>query len=132
MMNRLFEDFETTSRPATASGKAPAPPPQAQLRDLGEAVSMLVNLPGVSPDQLDLSIEDTTVVVRVAGATNPVPEGFSLVHRERNDRAVEWSFELPYRIDAGAANAVLEHGRLRVTLPKATEAKPRRIEVTAV
>jgi len=132
MMDRLLGDFETTLRSATASGKAPVPNPRAQLRDLGEAVSMLVDLPGVSPDQLDLSIQDTTVVVRVAAPANPVPQGFSPVHRERNDRAVEWSFELPYPIDAGKTTAVLEQGRLRVTLPKALEAKPRRIAVTAV
>lgn len=131
MMDRLFGDFQTTFHSAASDGKSLAPNPRAQLRDLGEAVSVLVDLPGVSLDQLDLSIEDTTVVLRAAARTNPVPEGFSPVYRERNARAVEWSFELPYPIDAGATTAVLEQGRLRVTLPKAIEAKPRRIAVTA-
>jgi len=131
MMDRLFGDFETTFRSTASEGKTLAPNPRAQLRDLGEAVSVLVDLPGVTADQLDLSIEAATVVVRAAAPTNAVPEGFSPLHRERGDRAVEWSFELPYPIDAGATTAVLEQGRLRVTLPKAVEAKPRRITVTA-
>jgi HSP20 family protein len=129
MMDRLFEDFETTFRSGAPDGRAAAPSPRAQLRDLGEAVSLLVDLPGASLDQVDLSIENTTVVLRVAAPSSTVPEGFKALHRERNQRAVEWSFELPYAINAGATTAVLEQGWLRVMLPKAAEAKPRRIEV---
>lgn len=132
MMDRLFEDFETTFRSVTPDRGAAASNPRAQLRDLGEAVSMLVDLPGASLDQVDLSIENRTVVLRVAAPTGTVPEGFEPLHRERNQRAVEWSFELPYPIDVAATTAVLEQGRLRVTLPKAVEAKPRRIAVAAL
>lgn len=129
MMDRLFKDFETTFGSVAPDSRAAASSPRAQLRDLGEAVRLLVDLPGASLEQVDLSIENTTVVLRVAAPTSTVPEGFEPVHRERDQRAVEWSFELPYPIDAGAATAVLEQGWLRVTLPKAPEAKPRRIAV---
>ncbi len=132
MMDRLFEDLETTFRSVAPDRGARASSPRAQLRDLGEAVSLLVDLPGASLDQVDLSIENTTVVLRVAAPTNQVPEGFQPLHRERNQRAVEWSFELPYPIDPGAATAVLEQGWLRVTLPKAAKAKPRRIAVASL
>lgn len=145
MMNRLFEDFETAfhrstsnlrrarrlaDRPAAYYQNAlPAGSPRAQLRDTGSAVSMLVDLPGLSLEDIELSIEDTTVRLRTAAAAPKLPEGFELVRRERAHRGVEWSFALPYPIDAGAASATLRHGRLEVTLPKAPEAKPIRIPV---
>jgi HSP20 family protein len=132
LMDRLFEEYETSFQGAPATAVPTAPGPQAQLRDLGEAVSMLVDLPGRSLEDLDLSIEGKTVNLRVAAAQNVVPEGFTLIHGERNPRRVEWSFELPYDIDTGAASAVLEQGRLCVMLPKASEAKPRRIAVKGV
>lgn len=130
LMDRLFEDFETTFRSPASDGRAATSNPHAQLRDLGEAVSLLVDLPGASLEQVDLSIKDTTVLLRVAAPTNTVPEGFAPLHRERTQHAVEWSFELPYPIDAAATTAVLEQGRLRVRLPKAAQARPRRITVT--
>jgi HSP20 family molecular chaperone IbpA len=43
--------------------------------------------------------------------------------------AIEWAFQLPYAVDADAASATLEQGRLAVMLPKAPEAKPRTIAV---
>jgi len=51
MMDRLFGDFQTTFHSAASDGKSLAPNPRAQLRDLGEAVSVLVDLPGVRLDQ---------------------------------------------------------------------------------
>jgi HSP20 family protein len=129
MMDRLFEDFEATFGSEARDAKTVAPSPRAQLRDLGDTVSLLVDLPGATLEHVDLSIEGTTVTLRVAAPASSIPEGFSPLHRERKQRAIEWSFELPYPIDAGTTSAVLEQGWLRVTLPKAAEAKPRRIAV---
>jgi len=39
--------------------------------------------------------------------------------------------ELPYPVDADNVSAEFEHGVLRITLPKAEDAKPRRISVKA-
>lgn len=131
-MNRLFQDFETAfARSATApSARRPAGP-RVQLRDLGESISMLADLPGLRLEDIDLVIEGTTVTLKTTPRPTPAPEGFKALRRERQPAAVEWSFELPYPVDAASAAAKLDQGRLSVTLPKAPEAKPRTITVKA-
>jgi HSP20 family protein len=133
MMNRLFADLETAfeHRGAAAPGPRRASAPRVQLRDVGDAVAMQADLPGYRMEDIELSIEDTTVTLKVNAPAPDIPEGFTPIRRERQRAAVEWSFELPYPIDSEAASATLTQGRLHVTLPKAPEAKPRSIPVKA-
>lgn len=134
MMDRLFADFEAAfdrerrAGPPRARG---AGAPRVQLRDTGEAVAMLADLPGYRQEDIELSIEDTTVTLKAKPPAAALPEGFTLLRGERQRAGVEWSFELPYPIDAASASASLTQGRLRVSLPKAAQAKPRSIPVTA-
>ena len=138
-VNRLCEDFETAftrSGPSRARSLAgsrvlPTRGPRAEVRDRGDAVSLVADLPGLSLADIDLSIEGEIVTLKAQAKPRPAPEGFTALRRERQPTAIEWSFELPYAIDAAAATATLEQGRLLVTLPKAPEAKPRVIPVKA-
>jgi HSP20 family protein len=130
-MNRLFEDFETAfTRPAvTVAHRRPGP--RAQLRDDGDSIRLVADLPGFRLEDIDLSVVGEKVTLKATPQTNPLPEGFTPLHRERQMAAVEWSFELPYPIDAAAASATLDQGLLSVSLPKAPAAKPRSIPVKA-
>jgi HSP20 family protein len=135
-MNRLFEDFETVfARSAFAPASVPsmrrATAPRVQLRDQGEAIALLAELPGLRLEDIELSVERATITLKTTPRPTPVPEGFTALRRERQPAAIEWSFELPYAIDAAQASATIEQGRLSVMLPKAPEAKPRSIQVRA-
>lgn len=131
-VNRMFEDFESAfARPVAGRRAVPARGPRAEVRDRGDAVSLVADLPGLSLADIELSIEGETVTLKAKSRPQPAPEGFRALRRERQPIAIEWSFELPYAIDAAAATATLEQGRLLVTLPKAPEAKPRLIPVKA-
>ncbi len=128
MLNRLFQDVETVfERPAVRRTAGP----RAQLRDTGDAITMLADLPGFRLEDIELNIENTTVTLKAAAPQPAAPEGFKVLVRERVRAGVDWSFELPYPVDVAGASAVLEQGRLKVTLPKAPEAKPRNIPVKA-
>jgi HSP20 family protein len=124
MMRRLFSDFDLTVN-RVVPGVQRRSSPRIQLRDTGEAVHVLVDLPGFRMQDIDLAINGSTVSLQASAPAATTPEGFALVHRERERRDVEWSFEAPYAIDVNAATATLQQGRLSVTLPKAPEAKPR-------
>jgi HSP20 family protein len=137
-MNRLFDNLETAfgdtahvdsaSRFHTPSnGRV-----RAQVRDTGEAVAMIVELPGLREQDIELSIEDGVVSLKATHAAEPAPpQGFAPVRRERTRKTLDWAVSLPYAVDASAATATFEQGRLQVSLPKAAEAKPRRIPVKA-
>lgn len=132
LVNRLFAELETAfDQPrAQAPRQQPSHTPRVQLRDGGEAISMLADLPGYQLSDIELSVQDTQVTLKAARQlASHVPEGFSPLRRERAQAGVEWSFELPYPIDAEAATASLVQGRLEVLLPKAPLAKPRTIAV---
>lgn len=131
-MNRLFRDFETAfARSAFVPAPRRTASPRVQLRDEGESISLLADLPGLQLDDIELSVEGETITLKTTPRPTPVPEGFTALRRERQPVAVEWSFELPYAVDAAQASARLEQGRLFVTLPKAARAKPRTISVKA-
>jgi HSP20 family protein len=131
-MNRLFRDFETAfTRPTFAPPARRATGPRVQLRDEGESIALSADLPGLRLEDIELSIEGETVTLKTTPRPAPVPEGFTALRRERQPAAVEWSFELPYAVDAERASATLEQGRLSVKLPKAARAKPRTISVKA-
>lgn len=127
MMNRLFDDFEValdTVRPRLfGQGRV-------QMRDTGDAVQLAVDLPGCRQEDIELAIEGTTLSLTAAAPTTTVPEGFTLIHRERQPGALQWSVELPYPVQVDAVSASFQQGRLLVTMPKAAAAKPRAIPVT--
>jgi HSP20 family protein len=61
-----------------------------------------------------------------------VSEGQSYHLRELSDAQYERSLRFPVQINADAISANYEHGVLTLSLPKAEEVKPRRINVQAV
>lgn len=131
-MNRLFKDFETAfARPNVAATARRSGGPRVQLRDRGDSIAMVADLPGLRLEGIELSIEGETVTLKASSKPSPAPEGFTALRRERQPVAVEWAFQLPYAIDADGATATLEQGRLAVTLPKAPQSKPRTIAVKA-
>jgi HSP20 family protein len=131
-MSRLFQDFETVfARSAFSPSTRRVAGPRVQLRDQGESIAMLADLPGLRLEDIDLVIEGATITLKTRPEPVPVPEGFTALRRERQPAAVEWSFELPYAVDVAHATAKLDQGRLSVTLPKAPEARPRTISVKA-
>jgi HSP20 family protein len=138
MMNRLFDNIETALGDTAHLDSLGRMFPQqngrvrAQMRDTGEAIAMIVELPGLREQDIDLSIEDGVVNLKVQRAAEvAAPQGFSPVRRERTRKALDWSVALPYPVDTSAATAIFEQGRLQVSLPKAPEAKPRSIPVRA-
>lgn len=129
VMSRLFQDLETNfDRPSLQRRLGR----RVQLQDTGEALRLVADLPGHGSEDIDLSLEEDTLTLKVAAPKGPsVPEGFKLLRRERVRAGFEWSVQLPYAVDQSAVAATLENGRLQVVLPKAPEAKPRKIEVRA-
>lgn len=129
-MSRLFQDFETAfARSAFSPATRRLGGPRVQLRDQGESIAMLADLPGLRLEDVELTIEGETVTLKTTPRPATAPDGFTALRRERQPAAVDWTFTLPYPVDAASATATLAQGRLSVTLPKAPEAKPRTISV---
>ncbi len=100
-----------------------------------EAYRFRFDIPGVSREQLQISIEDRVLTVsgeREDVHTDSGQPGERRVWRsERNYGKFSRAFRLPSDAQSAEISARYENGVLEVVVPKAEEVKARRIEITA-
>jgi len=99
------------------------------LQKDGEYV-ILADLPGLSPDCVELTIEKDSLTIR-GKAPEEVHDGYKLVHAEYAPREFSRTFVLSEEIDRDNVRATMKNGVLVLTLPKAGAAAARRIAVEA-
>ncbi|MGI8431709.1 MAG: Hsp20/alpha crystallin family protein [Chthoniobacterales bacterium] len=103
--------------------------PALDLYQDADNVSAVVELPGMRKEDIEISLHDGTLTV--AGERQSAPgEDEKAERTERFSGKFRRSVTLPTRIDAGKVSATYKDGILTVTLPKAEEAKPKKIEVS--
>lgn len=98
------------------------------IRATEDSVIVTTDLPGVKPDDVEISISDNTLTLK---GEFPSDEAGDAVCQERCYGSFYRSVALPAAVDADAARAEFEYGVLKVTLPKRKEAKPRQIKIKA-
>ena len=103
--------------------------PATDVRETEQEVVIEMELPGVSPESVELTADRG--VLRVRGEkTSTHRASDQRVHlAERVHGMFERAFRLPKGLDESAIAAEFEHGLLRVRLPKSAIPQPRRIEV---
>ncbi len=102
------------------------------VRETAEALEYSVEVPGLRPDDIELTVENGILTVageKKAEQKDDRDDAYRLV--ERRYGRFERSFRVPTNVDANAIEATYTHGVLTVRLPKAEEARPRRIEIRA-
>jgi len=124
VMTRLFEQSMVGPH---GFGQSPVP----TLTDVyqeGDDYLIEVALPGVQPEQVDVSVLGNHITIR--GEYAAPPEDRKYLHQERGTGRFERTLTLPAELNADRAQAHFEHGLLRLTVPKAESAKARRIALT--
>ena len=102
------------------------------LINVGESDDNIVisaELPGVKPEDLDISVKNDTVTVKGEKKVGPHPAGANFYRKERHEGVFSRILTLPVKVDTEAAAAVFKNGILTLTLPKAAEAKSRQIAI---
>lgn len=102
--------------------------PSISVSETTEGYLLELEMPGVSKDGLEISIENNELSI-VGRRSNPTIEG-TLVHRESRSHHYRRSFEIDPSIDSGKIGARINQGIVTLTLPKAEEVKPRKIAVS--
>lgn len=103
--------------------------PPVDLRDDPHAYTLVVDLPGVEPAAVELTVSGRTLDLRARTASEAERvEGGYLV-RERRAGVFVRRLTLPDPVDPGSASAQLEAGRLTVRLPKLAPEPARRIPI---
>ncbi|MDJ0852692.1 MAG: Hsp20/alpha crystallin family protein [Myxococcota bacterium] len=105
--------------------------PATNLYETKEGYVLTAELPGVSPADIQVSIEGTTLTLRGERRIER-GNGETNAHRlERQSGSFGRAFELPAEIDVQKVEAVHKNGVLMLRLPKTPEQQPRRISVQA-
>jgi HSP20 family protein len=112
-------------RDATTS-RGPFPP--INVFQQGEDLLAIVELPGVSKDDLELQAKDN--VIRISGKkTVQYKEGVSVHRRERVSGEFDRTLTIPVQIDPDGIKAEYHDGILALFLPRAEKDKPRSIKI---
>jgi HSP20 family protein len=123
--NLVRENNETaTNRRGSEQSITPA----ATVSENADAYMLELEMPGVSKDGLEISVENNELSI-VGRRSTPVVNG-TLVHRESRPHNYRRLFEIDPSIDSGKIVARMNQGVVTVTLPKAEQVKPRRIAVS--
>ena len=103
--------------------------PSTDIFETETALTIVMEMPGTDKADLDVSIEDG--VLSVEGRVNfDKYERLQPVYTEYNIGHYHRSFQLSNTVDQSQISAEIKDGVLTLVLPKAAEAKPRRIAVT--
>jgi HSP20 family protein len=113
------------SREETRSQERYVTPP-VDIYETGEGLVVKADLPGVAKENLDVRVENNLLSIRGRAAHSapgdPIYREYGLINFFRQ-------FELNERVDQSKISADLKNGVLTLNLPKAEEAKPRKIDV---
>jgi HSP20 family molecular chaperone IbpA len=115
----------SSSREETRSEERYVTPP-VDIYENGDALIVTADLPGVSKENLDVRVENNLLTIR--GKPSHLASG-EPIYREYELASFFRQFELNEKVDQANISAELQHGVLMLRLPKAQEAKPRKIEV---
>jgi HSP20 family protein len=102
--------------------------PPVDVFENDASITLLADLPGVARDQLHVRVDGETLVLEATASTS-TPEQMELVYGEAQSAAYRRQFTLSRELDASRIEAQLRDGVLRLTIPKAEEARPRKIQV---
>ena len=94
-------------------------------------VVLTSEIPGLDPNELDLSVNADTVTIRGSRPTDS-DDTVRYHRRERLTGKFTRSLQLPFRVDAARAQAKYERGVLTIFLPHHEEEKPKKVAVQAV
>lgn len=130
-INRLFDESVARPAPERREGmpqRAWAPP--VDITEDAEQITLRADLPGLTQEEISIELEGDTLTIR-GERKLPDQEGANCLRAERLSGPFIRVFTLSTPVQADKVRASYRNGVLEVSIPKAEETKPRRIQITA-
>lgn len=127
-MNRLFEDVftgQSEDKELAASSWAPA----VDIFETENDLVMTAEVPGIDEKDIEIKIEDNTLILKGARKFEKETKEENYHRIERSYGSFYRAFTLPNSIDPERIQAEHENGVLKITMPKRTELKPRKVKI---
>ncbi len=124
-VNRLFDDFFRDWAPAAPAAFVPS----LEIEETDTEVKLSAELPGLEEKDFELSLEEGVFTLRGEKRAESAAEKGGWSRSERSYGRFERRVALPCEVVADKASASFKGGVLRVTLPKAQEARPKVVTI---
>ncbi|PBB99535.1 Hsp20/alpha crystallin family protein [Mesorhizobium sp. WSM3862] len=131
----MAQELKTTDRQVISKPDAgertrsrPVFVPRADIYETQDNVVLLVDMPGVASDGVDITLEKRTLAIR-GYAADQQHENYRQVYAEYSAGDYERVLTLSEDIDRDGIEASQKNGVLRLVLPKAAPAKARKIQL---
>lgn len=132
-MDRLLQDSFVRMQPGNGNGNGSSEGrafvPAADAWESQDEVVVELALPGVNPDEVDITFEQDTLTVTGQLGLTTKPEGQHWILRERPRGTFQRRFSLQVPVDVERVEATYNNGILTLHLPKSEAVKPRKITV---
>jgi len=127
-MNRLFEEAFITrgEEKELVSGTWT---PSVDIYETENALILSAEVPGIVEDDIEIKIENNTLTLHGERKFEKETKEENFHRIERAYGSFHRSFTLPNYIDQDKIKAEHENGILKITMPKKTEMKPRKVKV---
>ena len=129
-MNRLF-DTALQGWPGESNGTT-SWMPAADIYESDNELVVNLDLPGVDPKAVDVRVENNVLSIRGERQFDEKRNKENFHRVERSYGPFARSFNLSTAVAPDKIRANYKAGVLSITLPKAEEAKPKRIEIAAI
>jgi HSP20 family protein len=130
-MSTLAQTQQHQQRPGAGNGGAQRVSyvtPVANILETSDSYLLEAEMPGVTKEGIEVTVENGELIIVGRRADKETPG--TPVYRESRPLDYRRVFDLDPSIDTSKISAKMEQGILKLTLPKAEQVKPRRIQVT--
>jgi len=131
LFDEFFTDFFSRGAPALRSAELPAAVrARMDVIDKNDSFEVLVDLPGVKKEDIQVTIEGSRVAITAESKSEKEEkEGDRVLHSERYAASYARTFELPAEVTEEGAEAAFDNGVLKLTLPKRATVSSKRLAV---
>jgi len=136
----LFNDFFNESfaiapwsraaqAPSTGAQAAPVARARMDVIDKGTGYEVVVDLPGVKREDINVSVEGTRVAISANSKSESETKDGEVLHSERWATSYARTFELPAEVNDAGAEAKFDNGVLKLALPKRAPQVSKRLAI---
>jgi len=129
-VNRVFESVFPSSMDKQEESMSTVWSPRMDLTESDDNYHLSVDLPGISKDDVSISVENNRLTIRGERQEHSRTENENMVRMERTFGSFYRSVGLPKSVNEDKIKATFTNGVLSVDIPKTEKSKPKKIKIS--